>query len=158
MYYLYKGSCFGEIRNCWLPCYALQHSLPCFTARSAAVSFCLPLPSKSAILLRHTVSVNRWDGALGGRACHVTTKDHLGTTCGHRMQNPQPTTLEHLSASSLFTYGKGYVPSQCQLCQVLVFFFLKKSQHKKNPSSSLWGHIFSVFIRFKNTKFCLIQS
>lgn len=120
--------------------YALQHSLPCFTARSAAVAFCLPLPSKSAILLRHTGSVNRWDGALGGRGCRGATKDHLGTTCGYGMQNPQPTTLEHLSASSLFTYGKGYVPSRCQLCQVL-FFLLKKTQ--KYPAVTC-GDVFLV--------------
>lgn len=136
MHYLYKASCFGEICNCWLPHHALQHSLPCFTARSAAVSFCLPLPSNSAILLRHTGSVIRWDGALGGRGCCVTTKDHLGTTCRHRMQKPQPTMLEHLSASSLFTYSKGYEPSRCRLCQVLVF------------SVSLQGHFFGIFIHF----------
>lgn len=122
------------------------HSLPCFTARSAAGSFCPALPRTQPLFswICKCQQVGRGVGREGLPGCSKGPSVWAGNV------QSQPTTPEHLSASSPSPTAKvtHHRRASCARHQF----------NTKHPSSSLWGHTSVVFSHFKNTKSCLIES
>lgn len=128
------------------PLLCTAHSLPCFTARSAAAAFCPALPRSQPPFcwICKCQQVGRGTGRERLPGCSKGPSVWAGTA------QSQPRTREHLSASSSSPTAKvtHHRRASCARHQF----------NTKHPRSSLWGHIFVVFSHFKNRKFCLIES